>query len=173
MAEVRKRKRRIILIALCTVIVLAGAGAGVLVWENRVERQFPMWQTPCREPDEQGINPDISLRFSGIDFEVSLSSGHVYDRVLMKAKNNSGSGISGGNLAWIDYQNEGEWHTVWCNYQTNLASVFYEGPKTDDGGILIDQYVPVGLFARDGQYRLFKDGLGYCDIDIIGIDSIK
>ncbi len=172
MTKVGKKKRRIILIVLCAVIVLAGAGAGILVWENRVERQFPMWRTPCIEPDERDINPDISLRFSGIDFEVSLSSGHVYDRVLMKAKNNSGSGISGGNLAWIDYQNEGEWHTVWRGVQT-LATVIYDGPKTDDGEMLIDQYVPAGLFARDGQYRLFKDGLGYCDIDIIGINSMK
>ena len=33
--------------------------------------------------------------------------------------------------------------------------------------------VPPGLFARDGKYRMFLVGLGYCDIDIMGIEDVN
>ncbi len=170
--ETAEKKRRIVLIVLCVAIVLAGASAGVLVWENRVERQFPMWCTPCWEPEEKDIDPNVSLRFSGIDFEVPNATGALCDRILMKAIAPANHSIMGTRLAWVDYWYKGEWHTVWCNGY-NMEIKMYGTPKATDEEISIEKNVSAGLFVRDGQYRLFMDGLGYCDIDITGIDSMK
>lgn len=170
-----KKNRRIVIIVLCAVIALAGAAAGALVWGSRVERQFPMWKTPCIDPDKanSGIDSEVTLRFTGIEPNVSIANGDICDKVLLTGKSSPGHSIGGGELAWVDYFYEGEWHTVWCNDHTMAVAVIYGTPKTADEEIPIDEYVPAGLFARDGQYRLYKDGLGYCDIDINGIDLMK
>ncbi len=172
MAEVGKKKRRIALIVLCVVIVLAGAAAGVLVWENHVGRQFPMWRTPCLEPDAKDIDPNVSLRFSGINFDVPNTSDELRDVILMKVTATPGREIYGAPLSWIDYWYKGKWHTVWCKeYSTAAMTEGYGAPKTADEEIpIIESVSPAGLFVLDGQYRLFMQGLGYCDIDITGIE---
>ncbi len=168
MAEVRKKKRRIILIVLCAVIVLAGAGAGILVWENRVERQFPMWRTPCLEPDENDITPGLTLYYVGLDHSYTLADGTLCDKIMLRWKGPAGRKVYGHKELWVDYQYEGEWHTVWARgVSLAAASETHGPPATDYSRMYISEYVPAGLFAREGKYRLFKSGFGYFEISIV------
>lgn len=168
------RKKKYLLPAfLSAIIVLVGILAIVLVWEGRVERQFPLWKTPCLEADESRCDPDVKLRFTGIDFDVPLASGAICDRVLIKLKGVPGKPIYYGYLVWVDYFHNGEWHTVWSNDYTVLSSTGINGSDVTEEEIAIYESVSPGLFARDGQYRIFIDGLGYCGIDMIGTDAMK
>ena len=159
---------------LCIVFSLIGVIVGILVWENQIERQFPMWETPCLEADNiSRFDPDVKLAFTGIDFDIPLRNGDICDQVLIKLKGVPGQSISYGHLTWVDYYYNEGWHTVWSNESTTLSTQYISGSDVTEEEITIWKSVPSGLFVRDGQYRMFIDGLGYCGIDIIGMDSMK
>ena len=150
----------------CAAIALAGIIAGILLWNNRIERQFPLWKTPCLEVDNSRTDPNVELRFEGIEHGVTLQNGELCDQVTVNLKGISGQGISYNDLAWVDYFYNGEWHTVWENGLTVLSSRIINGSDVREGEIPIRKSVSPGLFAREGQYRILIDGLGYCEIEI-------
>ena len=155
-------------VVLCGCIVLAGIIAGVLIWNHDIERQFPMWRTPCMEANS--IDPDVELRFGGIDHDVTLRNGELCDQVIVNLKGIPGQAIGYADTAWVDYFHDGEWHTVWENGLTMLSARVIDGADVREEEIPIRKSVPRGLFAREGQYRLFIDGVGYCGIEVTGAE---
>lgn len=154
------------IVIFCAAVVLAGIIAGVLIWNNGIERQFPLWKTPCLEADSARIDPDVELRFRGIEYDVTLQDGERCDQVTINLKGIPGQAIRYADTAWVDYFYDGEWHTVWENGLTMLSSRIINGSDVTEEEIPIRKSVSPGLFARKGQYRLFLDGLGYCEIKI-------
>lgn len=66
-----------------------------------------------------------------------------------------------------DHSIKDEWYTVFYYNTGALSAPWIRGDFHD----IMYFYVPCGLFAKDGMYRMTVYGLGYCDIDIIGIED--
>lgn len=164
------KKRKIIIVSIASCLVLAAIIAVLFTESRSVKMKFPIWKTPCLEADEPSEREDIGLRFTEIDFDVTLNNV-VCDTVLVKVCGVNGKTIGYGNLIWVDYFYDSDWHTVWSNNATMLSAKVIDGTELEGDDVTITVNVPNGLFALDGQYRMYIEGLGYCDIDIIGIEN--
>lgn len=160
------KKRKIIIASIVSCLVPAAIIAVVFTESSSVKSKFPIWKTPCLEADESSTRDDISLRYTEIDFDVTVNNA-VCDMVHVEISGNEEKTIGYGNLIWVDYFHDSEWRTVWSNNATMLSTKIIDGTES---GRTINVNVPNGLFALDGQYRMYIEGLGYCPIDIIEIE---
>ena len=170
MTNSRKILLKTILAVLGVLLVLTFIIAGISIWENRIENQFPKWEK-VSDTEDRGFesNPDVEMRFTGIDFDVELPNGKHADMVLVdvNVKTPDGAGFDDGHLT-VDYLYKDEWYNVYYLYMGTASAPGVRGNFHD----IMEFPVPCGLFAKDGMYRMFIDGFGCFDIDIIGMEDV-
>lgn len=164
----KRRVYKALLIIVSILLVLTFIIAGISIWNNRIENQFPQWEK-VSDTEDRGLesNPDVEMRFTGIDFDVELPNGSHADKVLVDVNVNAPDGANFHHCLAVDYLYKDEWYTVYSMY-TGVASVAWVRGNFHD---IMDFPVPCGLFAKDGKYRMFIGGYGSFDIDIIGIED--
>lgn len=155
-------KMKTIITATVVGLMLAAIIAVLFTESSSVKSKFPIWETPCLEADGSSVREDISLRFTGIDFDVTVNDG-ICDIVNVEVCGAEEKTIGYGNLIWVDYFYNSEWHTVWSNNATMLSAKIIDGTEPSR---TININVPNGLFAMNGQYRMYIEMLGYCTIDM-------
>lgn len=164
MTKIKKRWAAIIVVG--TLLLLFFVIAVISAWEDRIEEQFPKWEdaNPAARTD---VDPNVELQFTGIDFDYPYPNGNIYDVVLIKMTFSfPGGGYTQGRDLYVDYFYEDSWHEIYSScYGMAVATHRHDGTWGFE--------VPPGLFARDGKYRMFLVGLGYCDIDIMGIEDVN
>ncbi len=166
----KRRVYKVLLIIVIILLILTCITAGISIWENRIENQFPQWEK-VSDTEDRGFesNPDVEMRFTGIDFDVELPNGSHADKVLVDVNVNTpdGAGFEDGHFA-VDYLYKDEWYNVYTLYTGAASAPVVRGNFHD----IMEFPVPCGLFAKDGKYRMTVYGLGCFDIDIIGIEDI-
>lgn len=148
-----KRQMAILLISLVSITALV-LMIVVVLRENHIENKFPMWKEAERFPS----NPDVKMEFVGIDFDVLQD----IDEILVKVQNLSGEQMSFGAAYEVEYLHDDKWYTVFSPGAVPALSW-----TLGEEEITEKYQVVSGLFDEGGTYRLYVDGLGYCDIDIL------
>ena len=168
MTNSRKILLKTILAVLGVLLVLTFIIAGISIWENRIENQFPKWEK-VSDTEDRGFesNPDVEMRFAGIDFDVELHNGKHADMVLVDVNVKTPDGAGFEDCYAVDYLYKDEWYNVYRLYTGIAAASGVRGNFHD----VMEFPVPCGLFAKDGTYRMFIDGFGCFDIDIIGMEN--
>ena len=169
MANNKKIIRKASLVIISILVMLTCAVSTISIWENRIENQFPTWEKVSDiEYRNFESNPDVEMRFTGIDFDVELPNGKHADMVLVDVNVNAPDGANFHHCLAVDYLYKDEWYNVYSMY-TGVAAVAWVRGNFHD----IKKYpVPCGLFAKDGTYRMFIGGFGSFDIDIIGMEDV-
>ncbi len=124
-----------------------------------IEHRFPMWEEAPEEPREPGFE-NIEMEFVGIDFDVP-SGNQTVDQVLLTVENTGTNQVGYSMRYHIDYLYEGAWYMIYQPEEVMLAAQTL-GP----GSAELSFSVPTGLLTKQGLYRIFIDGLGYCELDI-------
>lgn len=157
-------KRKLVLLLLClTICILALSACGV---EERLMRHFPMWEEAQGELSELEVNPSIEMEFQGINFESYSSDGEMYDEVLVHLVNNGNQDVYRNKTYGILYLYNDKWYTVCFLPAKSLLAIVgndYAAHSEEDISFL----VPSGLFDIPGQYKLWNESVGFCDIDIV------
>ena len=157
-------KRKLVLLLLClTICILALSACGV---EERLMEHFPEWEEAQGELSELEVNPSIEMEFQGINFEAYSADGEMYDEVLVHLVNNGNQDVYRNKTYGILYLYNDKWYTVCFLPAKSLLAIVgndYAAHSEEDISFL----VPSGLFDIPGQYKLWNESVGFCDIDIL------
>ncbi len=169
MANNKKIIRKASLVIISILVMLTCAVSTISIWENRIENQFPTWEKVSDiEYRNFESNPDVEMRFTGIDFDVELPNGKHADMVLVDVNVKTPDGAGFEYCHAVDYLYKDEWYNVYSMYTGIAAAPGVRGNFHD----VMEFPVPCGLFAKDGTYRMFIGGFGCFDIDIIGMEDV-
>lgn len=140
-------------------LVLVAAFFLFLVYNGSgIEHQFPMWEKAPEELREPGFE-NIEMEFVGIDFDVP-SGSRTADKILLTVENTGTSQVSYSKRYHVDYLYEGTWYTIYQPEEIMLVAQTF-----DLGSAELSYLMPTGLLTKQGLYRIFIDGLGYCEWD--------
>lgn len=145
-------------LTLC-LLTLGACGA-----EERLMEHFPEWEEAQGELSELEIDPSIELEFQGINFEAySSDNGEMYDEVLVHLSNTSDKQVSQFDTFIILYLYKNRWYVLHSALTERPFAMWYAARAERDISFL----VPSGLFDIPGQYKLWNESVGFCDIDIV------
>lgn len=125
-----------------------------LFYDSNVQTVFPMWEPAEELPG----NPDVTYTISDFQYNVKLATETV-DQFTISVESKTGEEVTWGNTFQVDYFYEGQWYTVYKPQQVAAELEEYliqENVSTFS--------IPVGLFDINGEFRLYVEGLGYCDV---------
>lgn len=154
------RRNKILWSLLFLAVIVVTAGVGIyLVSESarRPENVFPMW-IDALEP-EGGFASGVNLTLTGIDYDQPPRSKYDGPQDVLHIRAVLPEAVGHGLDKFVDYFYDGKWYTVWYN-QVGESLHHYSSGEND-----IQVWVPAGLFKLPGQYRIYLDGLGYCEYD--------
>ena len=125
-----------------------------LFYDSNVQTVFPMWEPAEELPG----NPDVTYTISDFQYNVKLATETV-DQFTISVESKTGEEGTWGNTFQVDYFYEGQWYTVYKPQQVAAELEEYliqENVSTFS--------IPVGLFDINGEFRLYVEALGYCDV---------
>lgn len=157
-----KHNRLKVLLALTGALALIAVAIFVLADRSSVKHRFPMWREVNEQESSFAVNTDVSLELEGIDFSAYSQGEDAADTVHVAARCSVHDAACGVNYR-VDYLAEEKWYTVYESSRIHKAPL--QILKAGDNHL---QYtVPAGLFHHKGQYRLYIDSLGFCEIDML------
>lgn len=139
-----KLKMKVFLALLCVGVIILGAFAFLAG-----RRKFPMWEMA----EEKWVDSGVVLTF------LEIKQEKEYDVIFINMRNEGKWEASYGLCPSLEYLKEGVWYTV---YQS--GGPFVSGLLSPQEETTYRCWVPSGLLDSPGRYRVYVDGVGYCEI---------
>lgn len=139
-----KLKMKVFLALLCVGVIILGAFAFLAG-----RRKFPMWEMA----EEKWVDSGVVLTF------LEIKQEKEYDVIFINLRNEGEWEASYGICPCLEYLEKGVWYTV---YEPGGPLVDILLPTQEEA--IYRCRVPSGLLDAPGRYRVYVDGIGYCEI---------
>lgn len=154
---VRKNQKTLLLVLafLCIIGIIV---TFVLLKGGNHQNEFPIWEKATDEETVEGVQ----INFLGMNV-LTFSDDTEKDALVITLENTTTKQISYGEYYWVDYLSDGQWYTIYRPESAKAIGVILApGEKRE---CVYD--IPHGGLKKSGQYRMYLENLGYCQIDII------
>lgn len=136
------------------VVVLIGTVTVLVFHFNSMERRFPIWEEHRGTTKQE----EAVLIYLGVE-----SFNKDKDELLISIENQSEESLTYTPGHWVEYYDRDEWHRVYGPGATpSVVCTLPGGYEAEKESYL----VPAGLLSVPGKYRLYLEGLGYCEFDV-------